>query len=100
MNGSRKDWVNSSISEAKLLVAVRQAEDAGTAIAIERLEDDVPELGPELPSFAGCRLEIRVSGMKSVYCSDVELLRRIAHFCRIVHHQRLRVDALRAYACR
>ena len=71
----------------------REMEDAGAAIAVERLEDDVAMLLAEARGFRrvagdqGRRHQVGELG-------DEDLFRRVAHPGRVVDHQRLRVDAL------
>ena len=78
---------------AEILVILLHAEDADTAVAEQRLDDDVAELGAELgdrraiPGDERRRHQVREMG-------DEQLLGRIADGGRVVHHQRLGVDVL------
>jgi hypothetical protein len=68
-------------------------EDARAAIAEERLDDDVAVLARKSAMLAAVggdqRLRHQVREVR-----DEQLLRRVAHAGRVVHHQRLRVDVL------
>jgi hypothetical protein len=77
----------------QILIAAGDAEDAGAAIAVKRLEDDVAIFlakGDDLPAVAGDQGR---RGQVGEF-GDEQLLRRVADFGRIVDHQGLRVDAL------
>ncbi len=71
---------------AEVFVFRLEVEDARTARAEQRLEDDVPVLGTELADRVavggdqGRRHQLGEVG-------DEEFLRRVAHGCRIVDHQ-------------
>ncbi len=92
MIGSLNSCPNISSSEEKFWSSLG-LEDARTAIAVERLEDDVAMLAAEgiefipVPRDQGGRHEIAVA-------QDEQLLRRVAHLGRVVDHEGLRVDRL------
>ena len=77
----------------EILVALAQAEHARTAVAIERLQDDVAMLAAEGREFEGVAADQRLRHELRIVQHE-ELLRGVAHFLRIVDHQRLRMDRL------
>ena len=78
---------------SQVAVGFQQMENAGAAIAVKRLNDDVAMLTAEVGDLERIlgdqrfRHQIRKFG-------DENLFRAVAHPCRIVDHQRLRMDAL------
>ena len=68
-------------------------EDAGAAIAEERLDDDVAVFAPEGGDLARIRRDQR-RRHEVLEMRDVELFRRVADMGGIVDHQRARMDML------
>ena len=91
--GLRDEGLAEGLSEEldesrEILVAFAKPEDAGAAIAIKRLQDDVALVAAEGREF------LRIAGDEGgrhelAVAQHEEFLRRVPHFRRIVHHQRL-----------
>ena len=78
---------------AKVGVVRLDAENAGAAVAVERLQNDVTVLGAEsMDVFEGARDERRRHQVEEV--ENPDFLRRIADVPRIIDDERLGVDAL------
>ena len=77
----------------EVAVGLVQMEDAGAAIAVERLDDDVAELLAEGVDFARVLGDQRFRRQVGKFQHE-DLFRAVAHPGRVVDHQRLGMDAL------
>ena len=77
----------------EILVALGDAEDAGAAVAVERLDDDVAVLLAERADLVRVARDQRRRHQLGEL-GDEEFFRRVPHMRRVVHHQRLGMDAL------
>ncbi|MNE16250.1 hypothetical protein D3C80_1091910 [compost metagenome] len=68
-------------------------EDAGAAVAVKRLQDDIPQLVTEGGNFFRITRDQRRRHQVGEF-GDEDLFRRVAHPGWIVNDKRLRVDAL------
>ena len=83
------------VQRAEIEVLLREAKHRLAALAVERLHHDVAVLGAErldLGEVAGDQRRRHQVGK----LHHEHLLRRVAHFARVVDHQRLRDECARA----
>ncbi|MDT4857990.1 hypothetical protein FQZ97_924360 [compost metagenome] len=73
-------------------------EHAGTAIAVERLQDDITKLAAELQNLLRILGDQRFGHQVGEF-GDEDLFRAVADPCRIVHHQRLWMNTLQKMRC-
>ena len=93
MKGSRKNCVEHLEQRSEIVVVLLQPEDAGAAIAVERLDDDVAVARAERVGSPADPRDQRRRHQFGKF-GDEEFLRRIAHAGRIVDDERLGVDPL------
>ena len=87
ISGSRLIEVKSSYSALQVAVVLVQPEHPGAAIAVERLQDDIAM--PGLERLQRCKIAgDRGRRGQAGKAQDQQLLGRVAHPERIVHHQR------------